>query len=328
MADTRYWMSCSHEQFPPGELVGQAVEAERAGFDGVACSDHFQPWWEPGHSGHAWVWLGAAGHATERVPIGPAVTAAAQRYHPALIAQAVATLEVLFPGRAFLGLGSGESLNESPLGMDWPSPGAQIAMMEEALDIIHRLLDGERLSHDGRHFKTKQAYLHTRAERRPPIYVSAFGPQAAAVAGRFGDGLWTLADSAQAPAVIEAYRAASEEAGRPAGEIILHTGIAWASDEDALWEGSKAWRAAQPPEFYTDDWHEPRRMQEHAEEQVSDEDLRSTFIISTDPDEHAERIREIERLGTTVVSLQNVSGADPHGTIATYAERVLPALRG
>ncbi|MDQ4130689.1 MAG: TIGR03557 family F420-dependent LLM class oxidoreductase [Actinomycetota bacterium] len=327
MTETRYWMSVSHEQFPPADLLRQAVEVEQAGFDALGCSDHFQPWWEGGESGHAWVWLGGAGCATERVGLGPVVSVAAQRYHPALVAQAISTLEAMFPGRAFLGLGSGESLNESPLGMDWPSPKVQIEMMEEALEIIHGLFDGARLSHAGRHFQTKRAYLHTRPERRPPVYVSAFGPQAAGVAGRWGDGLWTLADSEQAPQVIDAYRAAADDAGRLPGEILLHTGVAWAADEEALWEGSKMWKGAQPPEFFTDDWHDPERMQAHAEREISDEALRSSFIISTDPGEHIDRIRDIERLGASVVSLQNVSGADPHGTIRTYGERVLPALR-
>ncbi|MEA2421209.1 MAG: hypothetical protein QOF55_308, partial [Thermoleophilaceae bacterium] len=132
MPNTRYFFACAHEQFPPDDLLEQAVEAEQAGFDGIGCSDHFQPWWEPGESGHAWVWLGAVGQATSRVPLGTAVTPAGQRYHPAVIAQMVTTLERLNPGRPYLGVGSGESLNESPVGMDWPSVGEQVDRMEEA----------------------------------------------------------------------------------------------------------------------------------------------------------------------------------------------------
>src|SRR3954452_21134329 len=105
----------------------------------------------------------------------------------------------MFPGRTFLGIGSGESLNESPLGMDWPDPGEQVDRMEEALELILRLLDGERVDHDGPYFRTKGAYLHPRPGRGPPIYVSAFGERAARVAGRLGDGLWTLANPDEAP---------------------------------------------------------------------------------------------------------------------------------
>src|SRR4051812_48514165 len=121
-----YFHFCAHEQFPPDDLLRQAVEAEEAGFDGIGCSDHLQPWWEPGESGHAWVWLGAAAQATNRVPLGTGVTPPGPRYHPVLIAQAWATLETMYPGRPYLGFGSGESLNESPLGADWPPVGLSL----------------------------------------------------------------------------------------------------------------------------------------------------------------------------------------------------------
>jgi len=324
----RYFHFCAHEQFPPDELLRQAVAAEQAGFDGIGCSDHLQPWWEPGESGHAWVWLGAAGQATRRVPLGTGVTPAGPRYHPVLIAQAWATLEVMFPGRPYLGFGSGESLNESPLGAPWPSIGEQIERMEEALELIHRLFAGERISERGRHFATDGAVLHTRPQRRPPIYVSAFGPRAAAVAGRWGDGVWTLADPEQAPRVIDAYRAGAEEAGRQPGEILLQIGASYAGDDDSALEGARVWKGAQPDEFYRDDWHEPNKMYEHGERQVSDDDLREAFIISSDPGVHAERIREVEKLGASTVVVMNNSGADPAGMIRLYGERVLPALRG
>src|SRR4051794_41610923 len=201
-----YFFACAHEQFPPDDLLQQAVEAERAGFDGIACSDHFQPWWESGESGHAWVWLGAVGQATQRVPLGTAVTPAGARYHPAVIAQMITTLEILTPGRAFLGVGSGESLNESPVGMDWPPVDEQVDRKEEALELMHRLFRGERVS-GGRHWKTKDAVLHTRAERRPPGYVSAFGGRAAGVAGRVGGGVGALPGPQGAPPLIHAHPA-------------------------------------------------------------------------------------------------------------------------
>src|SRR5687768_693383 len=189
MTSTRYFFGASHEHFPPEALLDQAVAAERAGFDGISASDHLQPWWEPGESGHTWVWLGAAAQATEQVPIGTGVTPPGPRYHPVLIAQAWATLEQMYPGRPFLGFGSGESLNESPLGEPWPPVAAQVERMEEALELIHRLFAGERVTHEGKHFRTDKAILHTRPDRRPPIYVSAFGPKAAGVAARWGEGV-------------------------------------------------------------------------------------------------------------------------------------------
>jgi coenzyme F420-dependent glucose-6-phosphate dehydrogenase len=323
-----YWVQLATEQFPPSALVEQAVEAERAGFDAVNVSDHYQPWWEPGHSGQAWTLLGAICHATERVGVGTGVTAPVYRYNPAVVAQFAATVEELSPGRAFLGIGSGEALNESPCGMDWPDTAEQVQRMEEALEIIGRLLDGERLDHEGRFFRTKRAYLHTRGERRPPVYVSAFGPGAAAVAARHGDGLWTLADPESAPDLIDAYRSACDDAGREPGEIILQTGFSWAEDDEAALEGARVWKATQPSEFFTDDCYDPKAMYDKAEREVSDEDFKESYIISSDPDHHADRVREIERLGATVVCLQNGSGAEPIGGLRIYGERVLPALKG
>jgi coenzyme F420-dependent glucose-6-phosphate dehydrogenase len=324
----RHYYLCGHEQFRPSDLLDHAARAIRSGFDGIGCSDHVQPWWEGGESGHAWVWLGAAAQMTKTAPIGTAVTPSGPRYHPLLIAQAWATLEDMFPGRPYLGVGSGESLNESPLGAEWPSVEGQIERMEEGLEMIRELFDGARITRRGKYFAADGAYLHTRPPRRPPIYVSAFGPQAAAVAGRWGDGVWTLADPKRAPEVIEAYQGAAEDAGREPGEIILQALFSWAPDDERALEGARPWKGAQPDEYYRDDWHDPEAMYEHGEETVSDDEFKQAAIISADPDEHASRIREIERMGATIVALLNCSGADPLGAIDTYRDNVLPALRG
>ena len=264
--------------------------------------------------------------ATQRVLLGTAVTPALSRYHPALVAQAWATLEVMFPGRTFLGIGSGESLNESPLGADWPPPAEQLAAMEEALELIRRLFAGERVTQDGR-FPTKEAFLYTRPERPPPIYVSAFHEGAAQAAARLGDGLWTLGDPDSEPRVVDAYKDACANAGKEPGEIVLQAQFSWAPEDDDALEGARVWKGAQPDEFYTDDWHDPRAMYEHAAATVTDDELKEAVIVSADPDEHVERIEEVERLGATTIALMNVSGADPHGAIATYRHHVLPRLR-
>jgi coenzyme F420-dependent glucose-6-phosphate dehydrogenase len=337
----RYWAQLATEQFPPSALVRQAVEAERARFDALNVSDHYQPWWDsqtahpaepgacprPGESGHAWALLGAIGQVTSRIGVGTGVTAPVFRHNPAVVAQFAATMEEMCPGRAYLGIGSGESLNESPCGMDWPPVAEQVERMEEALEIIDRLLDGERLDHQGRFFRTKAAYLHTRGERRPPIYVSAFGPRAARVAARLGDGVWTLAKPDQAPEIIDAYRAECDDAGREPGEIILQAGFSWAEDDEAALEGARVWKSTLIPDYFTDDWHDPRAMYERAKREISDDEFNEAYIVSSDPELHAERVREIERLGATVVCLQNGSGAAPEQALRVYGERVLPALR-
>jgi coenzyme F420-dependent glucose-6-phosphate dehydrogenase len=255
-------VALGHERFSPPELLEQAIAAEEAGFDAVCCSDHLAPWWPPeqgppAHCGNAWVWLGAAGHATREVSLGTAVTAIVHRYNPVVVAQQVATLESLCPGRSFVAVGSGEAMNEVPAGMRWPGISEQLDRTEEALTIIARLLHGETVDFEGRYFRAKSARLYLRLERRPPIYMSAFGPQAAAIAGRRADGVWTLGDPQKAPAVIAAYRRSAEEAGRGAGEIILQGLASWASDDEAAVEGSREWKGTLVDENYTEQSSRP-----------------------------------------------------------------------
>ena len=320
---TRYFLAPAFEQFTPENLLRQAIAAERAGFDGISCSDHLQPWWDGGESGATWPTLGAIGQATEQVPLGTGVTPTAARYHPALIAQAWMTLERLNPGRMFLGIGSGEALNEVPVGDDWPAPADQVARMDEALGFIDRLWSGETITEEGRFYTLRDCRLWTLAERRPPIWVSAFGPQAAAVAGRRGDGLWTLPDPDSTPALIEAYRDAGGD-----GEIVFQALWSWADSDEAALAGCRVWKGAQPKDHFKRDWHVPGSMYEHGEREMSDEEFAESAIIGSDPDHHVERLRELEEMGATVIVLANNSGADPMKAIEVYGEKVLPALRG
>jgi coenzyme F420-dependent glucose-6-phosphate dehydrogenase len=324
----KYYLGCIHEMIPPDVLLQCAVEAEELGFDGVACSDHFQPWWEPGHSGQAYVWLGSALQATQRVPFGTAVTASLYRYHPALVAQVFATLEFMYPDRVFIGIGSGESLNESPFGGDWPSPREQIEALEEALVLILRLFDGERVDHSGRFFRTKGAYLHTRPTQRPPIYVAAFGRRAARLAGRYGDGLLTVGDPQVLAKVEDAWRGAADDAGRDPGQLVLQVGFSWApSDEEALAQ-AQVFKGAGPREFYADDWHDPKEMYRHGAATVTDEEFTRANIVSSDPAVIAERLREIEKLGADVISCASLSGPNALEAVRFYGKEVLPRLRG
>jgi coenzyme F420-dependent glucose-6-phosphate dehydrogenase len=320
-----------HERFSPSELVEQAIAAEAAGFDAVCCSDHLAPWWDPhqgppAHCGNAWVWLGAVGQATERVSLGTGVTGVVHRYNPVVVAQQVATLEALCPGRAFVGVGSGEAMNEVPAGMQWPAVGEQLDRTEEALTIIRRLLDGETVDFDGRFFSATNARLYLDVERRPPIYMSAFGPQAAEIAGRLADGVWTLADPQKAPAVIAAYRRAAEQAGREPGEVILQGMASWASDDAAAMAGAREWKGTLVDENYTEPVSEPADVGANGS-QVSDMKFKAMGLISSDPDTHVKKITAMQQLGATAVVIMNISGSDPLGMLRTYGEHVLPQLR-
>jgi coenzyme F420-dependent glucose-6-phosphate dehydrogenase len=329
--EVAYVVSLAHERFGPGDLLRQAVAAEEAGFDGVCGSDHLAPWWAPGDPapaacGNVWVWLGAVGQATSQVSLGTAVTGLVHRYNPVVVAQQVATLESMFPGRAFLGVGSSEAMNEVPAGMGWPEPAEQLERTEEALTVILRLLAGETVDFEGRHFRTRGARLYLPLERRPPVYMSAFYEGAAEVAGRVADGVWTLGDPTMAPGVIAAYRRGAESAGREPGEIVLQTLASFGeSDEQAL-ESSREWKGTLVDAAYTDDIHDPAAIGA-AGDDVSDTTFKAKAIVSADPDTHRRKLALLREMGATAVAVMNVSGADPHGLIRAYGEHVLPGLR-
>src|SRR3954463_1102832 len=328
---TQYWCALAHERFQHDDLLKQAQEAERAGFDGICCSDHLAPWWTdktaPTSSGNAWVWLGAASQATSRAKLGPAVTAIVHRYNPVVVAQQIATLELVAPGRAFLGVGSGEAMNEVPAGMRWPSPEEQLERTEEALTIITRLLDGDPVYLDGKHFRATGAVLYSRPERRPPVYLSAFHEGAARLAGRLADGIWTLGDPKTAPKLVDAYKDSCKEAGREPGEIIVQGVFSYAASDEQALESAREWKGTLVDEHYTDDIHKPEQIYRSGEGRVRDETFTKQVIASADPDHHVKRIKALEKLGATVVTLMNVSGADPHAALRVYGEKVLPALR-
>jgi len=326
---TDFWFAASTEEFPPSQMLEQARAAERAGFDGLGSSDHFAPWWPDGQASQAWVVLAAIGQHTT-LPLGTGVTPVVHHYHPGLIAQAFMSLEELYPGRVFLGVGSGEALNEVPLGADWPEPAEQRERFEAGLQAITRLWDGETVTMDGGWFALEEAKLYTRARRRPRLYVSAFGAKAAEIAGRYGDGLWTMGDPELAPEVIEAYQESCARNGKEVGEVILQAGFDLAADEDAAIASSKKWKATQLDEVYRDDIHDPAEMLAKADEQMSDEEFaKQGFIVAADPAEHVERIREIEGIhdAATTIALQLIGDADPMGSIRRYGEHVLPELR-
>lgn len=320
---TQFWFAASTEEFPPSQMVEQAKAASQAGFDGIATSDHFAPWWPEGQASNAWVVLGAIGQHTQG-PLGTSVTPIVHHYHPGVVAQAFMSLEELYPGRVFLGAGSGESLNEVPLGLDWPSTGEQIERLDQGLEAIRRLWDGETVTMDAGWFKLKEAKLYTRAKSRPKLYVSAFGPKAAAVAAKHADGLWTLGDPEQAGQANEAYRSAGGS-----GELILQAGFHLAQSEEDAIASTRKWKGTQLPQLYTDDIHDPQEIEELGAREVSDEEFaKEGFIVGADAGEQVDRLRELEEAGGTVICLQLIGDADPMGSIRRYGEEVLPALRG
>jgi G6PDH family F420-dependent oxidoreductase len=187
----QFGYTLSSEEHPPADLVQQAARAEAAGFDFASISDHYHPWvGAQGHSGFVWSVLGAIAASTERMPVGVGVTCPIMRIHPAVIAQAAATTSLLFDGRFFLGVGTGEALNEHIVGERWPPHAVRLEMLEEAVTVMRALFTGETLEHRGTHYEADNARLFDPPVDDVPIVVSGFGPDAAGLAGRIGDGFW------------------------------------------------------------------------------------------------------------------------------------------
>jgi coenzyme F420-dependent glucose-6-phosphate dehydrogenase len=231
------------------------------------------------------------------------------------------------PGRAFLGVGSGEAMNEVPAGMRWPSTGEQLERTEEALTIVTRLLDGETVDFEGKYFRAEGARLFLRTERRPPVYMSAFHEGAAEVAGRLADGVICLGDPTVAPGVIAAYRRGAEAAGREPGEIILQTHASFGASDDAALEASREWKATLVDATYTDDLHDPAEIGA-AGEAVSDAKFRAMAIVSADPGTHARKLKLLREMGASAIVVMNIAGEDPDALFRAYGETVLPELRG
>ncbi|MEM4246461.1 MAG: TIGR03557 family F420-dependent LLM class oxidoreductase [Candidatus Bathyarchaeia archaeon] len=206
----------SHEQYQPDKLLMHAVLAEKYGFEALWASDHFHPWAHTGAAGgFAWVWIASAAERTKKVRIGTSVTAPILRYHPAIVAQAFATLSYTYPDRIFLGLGAGEALNESPLGYAWPTAKQRVEMLEEAIVIIRKLWSEDFVSYQGK-YTLKKAKLYTKPPKPIKIIVATAGVKVAKLAGRLADGILLVSGSQaieQSKKLFQAFESGAKKAG-------------------------------------------------------------------------------------------------------------------
>lgn len=324
---TRFAYFCGHEQFQPEVLVEHAVRAERAGFDLVMVSEHFHPWVDDvSASGFAFSTIGAIAQATERIGIATGVTTPLFRYHPGLVAQAAATLDRLSEGRFHLGVGTGENLNEGPLGYGFPAYAERAARMTEALEIMRRLLDGEKLTYSGEYYSTDRAKLYSPPAHSVPIWLSAGGPKSATLAGRHADGVITsVKDPAEAlERVVEPARAAAADAGLPAPTLVATRWAIVAGDEAAAWRALGAWRGLRAPGRLQA--VDPQELRERADEMPRAEIL-GRYSIASDVtdllDVYRPLVTEIEADYVTV----QVTSDDQERTIDELGKHLLPRLR-
>ena len=248
---TKFAYFCGHEQFQPEELVRHAVLAEEAGFDMVMVSEHFHPWVDDqSASGFAYATIAAMAQATERIEFVTGVTTPLFRFHPGVVAQAAATLDRLSGGRFRLGVGTGENINEGPLGYEFPAYKERNERMTEALEIMRRLLDGEKLTYDGEYYRTDRAKLYSPPlQEHLPIYLAAGGPKSATLAGEKADGVITSVKVPEETVekVVDPLKRAAEEAGRPTPTVIATRWSIWASTENEAWTALTSWRGLRAP---------------------------------------------------------------------------------
>jgi G6PDH family F420-dependent oxidoreductase len=295
--DIGYWLSS--EEHAPKELVENARRAEDAGFSHLLISDHIHPWVDAqGHSPFVWGVIGAIAQATERIPLGTAVTCPLIRVHPAIVAHAAATVQALMDGRFFLGVGTGENLNEHVLGGKWPRADERLEMLDEAIDVIRTLLGGEYETHRGKHYTVEQAKLYDAPKEPPPIIVAAKAEKAARLAAAKGDGTMNTSPDAE---IVKLFK----DAGGT-GPIYGKVAGAFASSED---EARKIAKERQPNTAMSGDVPTelalPRDFEAVAE-LVREEDLEGSLVFGADPGKWREKIGEFERAGFTHVALHNV----------------------
>lgn len=310
----------SHEQFSPSALIDFVKQAEQAGFTAINCSDHFHPWSaEQGHSGFTFAWLGAAMQVSS-LPFS-SVCAPGQRYHPAIVAQAIATLGELFPGRYAISLGSGEAVNESITGERWPEKHERNERLKAAVEVIREMLSGKTVSHNGT-VKVRNARLYTLPSEVPLLIGAAVTAETAAWMGSWVDGLVTVSRPVEElKKVIKAFRDGGGE-GKP---IYLKVQLSYAATEEEALDGAyKQWRTNVLPSNLLSDLEKVAHF-EAAATFVKPEDVQSMVNISANPEQHIKWIREYQSLGFDRIFLHNVNLGQEF-FIREFGEKVIPFL--
>lgn len=340
MAKIGYW--ASQEQYSMHDLLKFVIKAESLGFSSCMTSDHFHPWWHDGGFGNfTWVWLSAAAERTKKMKFLTGVTAAVYRYNPAIISQAFASLDVLYPGRIGLGIGSGEAMNEIPVGFKWTTPNIRLARTIEAIQIIKNLwrrkdteppdngysdVDNEGfVTFQGKYFKIKNAKLYTPPHTNIPLYFAAVGEEAVRTAALYTDGLITVSKPDKCKQLFEIFDKTATENGKKLSKMekIGKPKISYNKDYDKAFESSKFWRASSLKDAFDLNISDPRQLEEKAKDEVSDEKLKESTIIITSIEDCIKPVEEYFKAGFTKVHIQSTS-PDELEFINQFGKKVLP----
>lgn len=329
MAQGMLGYAASFEQFHPTDLLKYSQQAEQQGFEAVMASDHFHPWTpSQGQSGFVWTWLGSLGVATSIKKFGTGVTPPGYRYHPAVLAQAAATVEAMFPGRFFLGLGAGEALNEHIVGEYWPEAPVRLERLMESIEIIQRLFEGKVVKHRGKHFNVESAKLYTLPEKAPPIYVATSGPIMAKRTGKFTDGLITVgAADEKLTMLVDRFEKGAQEADKDPSTMprMLQIKVSYAdTDEEALDRAVKDWPNG-GMSFPKADIRNPEDFEAMAK-LVRPENFKNRVFASSNLDEHVKHIQHFIDLGFSEIYVHNVNRSQEK-FIDAYGKEVIPNLK-
>ena len=316
------------EQYDPLELLEQAVAAEKAGFETILVDDHFHPWDPSGQSCFTWSWLGAAAARLNGIEIGTGVTCPILRYNPAIIAQAAATIDRMNPGPVYLGVGTGEALNEySSTGL-WPEFNERQDMMREAIDLIRTLWTGAEVTFIGDYFNTRKARLYTAPRRNIPIFISSLVPETSYFAGKYGDGLITAGSTDQMRQIIANFDDGARAAGKDPEQMpkMALYNVAYTDDVDAAVKIQKQyWASTILRAMYLQNIYTPE-MSAINGSVVGNDTIRNSMCISTDPEEHVKFAERYADMGFNRLYVHS-AGPDAHEFIEGYGKNVLPLLK-
>lgn len=348
MTEIGYW--ASQEQYSMQQLIDFVKEAEKGGFEATLTSDHFHPWSHTnGHGNFTWVWISAVAERTRKMKFLTGVTAGVYRYNPGIIAQAFGSLDVLYPGRIGLGVGSGEAMNEVPLGFDWPSAEIRVERTIEAIQIINNLWNRNRTSNNdseennsyeasidddgfvtfkGKYFKIKNAKLYTPPATNIPLYMAGSGPQAVKAAAKYTDGLITTSKPDQAGEVFDIFDSAAQEVNKDPDSLqkIAKPKVSYSEDYDKAFKACEFWRTTQIEDAFNINISDPRILEQKAQQEVSDDEQKKSTIIVTSIEDLITPIEKYFHTGFTQIYVHSTS-PDEVEFIRLFSKKVLPYFR-
>ena len=317
------------EGHQPDDLLRYATLAQKAGFDFIPISDHFQPWFHTNAAcPFAWSWMSAAAATVPTVRFGTIVTSPIGRYHPAVIAQAFATMDSMFPGRVFIAMGTGEAMNDSPLGYPWPKFPERLGRVREAIEVMRKLWASDFVNYSGRYYTLKDANLYTKPKTKIPILVAANGPKAAALVGEYAEGYATV-DSVKEnlkhlwPIITQAAAAAGRDVNKLSKNVELF--VSYAKNYDAALSSTRRWKSALIPNILNLPIADPRELERRGN-QISDAALDKAWTITTEPEDLVKKVQDAISLGYNEIQLHSTNPSE-EDFIAMCERELLPQLK-